>query len=332
MSALRGLKLTAASLTLGALALAVPASAAPGNHVAVMPTHVMGILNGANGDGNGNGASKHGGGSSTSNMYYHGGTSDGFTGIIGVETTPKVYLVYWGSQWDNGNDPSGEASILTNFFNSVGGSSWNGTVTQYCQGIASGSANCTGSSAVPAGNQSGVYASEWYDNTAAAPSHPTQSQLAAEAVNAAGHFNNTTVGSNASVQYVIATATGNSSSGFGTRYCAWHSSTTSNYGDIAYTNLPYITDAGSSCGANFNGLGADAGITIVGGHEFAETETDQFPSTGWTDGSGYEIGDKCAWNSLTSLQNFPNGNSFPVQPLWSNAANSGNGGCVLSYP
>ena len=61
--------------------------------------------------------------------------------------------------------------------------------------------------------------------------------------------------------------------------------------------MPYITDAGASCGANFNGLGAKAGITIVGGHEFAETETDIFPNGGWLDGSGAENGDKCAWIS-----------------------------------
>jgi hypothetical protein len=66
---------------------------------------------------------------------------------------------------------------------------------------------------------------------------------------------------------------------------------------VAYTNLPYITDAGASCGANFNGLGPDAGITIVGGHEMGETITDQFPSTGWLDSGGAENGDKCAWIS-----------------------------------
>jgi hypothetical protein len=57
------------------------------------------------------------------------------------------------------------------------------------------------------------------------------------------------------------------------------------------------TATGASCGANFNGLGAKAGITIVGGHEFAETETDIFPSTGWVDGGGAENADKCAWIS-----------------------------------
>ena len=274
-----------------------------------------------------------GGASTSSNLYYHGGTSDGSAGTIGVETGPKVYLVFWGSQWNN-NDPSGEAALLQNFLGAVGGSGWLGTVTQYCQGVASGTYFCgtSGTSYTPAGNQPSMLAGYWYDNAKAAPVHPKQSQLAAEAVRAAGYFKNTTVASNATVQYVIATATGNSSSGFGKQYCAWHSSTSSSStGDVAYTNLPYITDAGASCGANFNSLGPDAGITIVEGHEFAETITDQFPSSGWLDSGGSEIGDKCAWNSLTANETL-NGGTYPVQPLWSNAANSDTGGCVLQYP
>jgi len=139
------------------------------------------------------------------------------------------------------------------------------------------------------------------------------------------------------VQYVIATAHNNNASGFGTQYCAWHSSTSSTYGNIAYTNLPYITDAGGSCGANFvNGgtAGTTDGITIVEGHELAETITDQFPNGGWLDGSGEENGDKCAWISSGqgASANVPMGNAtFPVQSLWSNAFNNNSGGCVLSY-
>jgi hypothetical protein len=271
----------------------------------------------------------HGGGGGSNNLSYHGGS-----GGIGVEMAPKVYLVLWGSQWTN-NDPSGEATILENFYSGAGGSSWLMSVTQYCQGVVSGTFFCNGAGTA-AGNPSGIYASVWADGASAAPSRPTQSQLAAEAVKAAAHFGNTAASSNASVQYVIATATGNSASGFGTQYCAWHSSTNSTYGNIAYTNLPYITDAGGSCGANFNGLGAKAGITIVGGHEMAETVTDQFPNTGWLDSGGAENGDKCAW--ITSGQGasakvtFRNGSTFPVQSLWSNAFNTDAGGCVLSYP
>ncbi len=254
----------------------------------------------------------------SSNLSYHGGS---------VQTAPKIYVVFWGSQWNN-NDPSQEAVTLESFYAALSGSSWSATDTQYCEGVASGTVFCNGKGTA-AGN-SPMYASYWYDNASLAPTHPKQSQIAVEAVRAAGHFSVTTASGNANVQYVIATATGNNSSGFGTQYCAWHSSTSSTYGNLSYTNLPYITDAGSNCGANFNNLGPDAGITIVAGHEMAESVTDPFPSSGWTDSKGSEIGDKCAWNSATANETL-GGSMFPVQPLWSNAAASGSGGCVMSY-
>jgi hypothetical protein len=265
----------------------------------------------------------------SSNLYYHGGV-----GGVGVETAPKVYLVYWGTQWNN-NDPSGEAAIQQRFFNGAGGSSWANSTTQYCEGVASGTFFC-GSSGTHAGNPTGVLAGIWYDNAAAAPSRPSQSQLATEAIAAAAHFGNTASGSNTTTQYVINTATGNSSSGFGTQYCAWHSSTSSSYGTIAYTNFPYVTDAGASCGSGFvNSPGTTDGITIVGGHEYAETVSDQFPNGGWLDSRGAENGDKCAWiasgQGASANVTFSTG-SFPVQSLWSNAFNSNAGGCVLSYP
>ena len=265
----------------------------------------------------------------TNNLSYHGGV-----GGIGVETAPKLFLVLWGSQWNN-NDPSGEESLLASFFGKAGGSSWLASVTQYCEGVASGTVFCNGGEPAGDGVSFSSSNSVWYDNASAAPSSPSQSQLAAEAVRAAQHFGNTANGSNDTTQYVVATATHNSASGFGTQYCAWHSSTSSSYGNIAYTNLPYITDAGASCGANFNNLGPKAGITIVEGHEMAETITDQYPNGGWLDKNGEENGDKCAW--ITSGQGASasvplNGTNFPVQSLWSNVFNSDKGGCVLSYP
>ena len=268
-----------------------------------------------------------GGGSGTHNLLYNGGL-----GGVGVEAAPRVYLVFWGSQWSN-NDPSGEAAILQNFLGDVGGSPWLNSVTQYCQGVASGTEFCNGSG-TGAGNPSGILVDVWYDTASAAPSRPRQSDLAAEAVRAAGWFGNIQFGTNDSAQYVIATASGNNPQGFGRQYCAWHSYTGSSYGNLAYTNLPYITDAGASCGANFNGLGPSAGITIVEGHELGETMTDQFPAGGWLDSGGAENGDKCAWISsgqgATSNINLSTG-SYPVQSLWSNAYDSGKGGCVMAY-
>ncbi len=290
----------------------------PTNQAGLRPIHSMKIKTSCHKNCGGGG----------SNLSYHGGT-----GGVGVETgADRVYLVYWGSQW-NSNDPSGEASIQQSFFSGVGGSSWNNSVTQYCEGVSSGAVFCNGAGTA-APNPNGVLAGVWFDNASAAPSKPSQSQLASEAVKAAGHFGNTSASANTTAQYVINTATGNNASGFGTQYCAWHSSTSSSYGNVAYTNMPYITDAGASCGANFNNLGAKAGITIVGGHEFAETESDIYPSTGWLDGNGSENGDKCAWISSgqgASANITLSSGTFPVQSLWSNAFNSGAGGCVLSY-
>jgi serine protease len=257
------------------------------------------------------------------NLTYHGGVAG--SGV--VTGTDKVYVVFWGSQWSS--DPSGEAGIVSSFLSHVGSSAWNNSVTQYCQGVASGTVTC-GTSGTHATNPSGLLGGTWSDNTSAAPASPTQNQLAAEAVRAAGHFG----ASQTTSQIVVATSHNNNMSGFGTQWCAWHSSTNYGSGYLAYTNLPYMTDAGASCGANFNGLGATAGITIVEGHEMAETETDIYPNGGWLDSGGAENGDKCAWISSgqgASSSVSMNGADFPVQSLWSNAFNSNAGGCVLSY-
>lgn len=268
-----------------------------------------------------------GGGSGSNNLFYGGGV-----GGIGVEAAPKVYLVIWGSQWVN-NDPSGEAALLQSFFNDLGGSSWFNSVTQYCQGVATGTEFCNGQGTA-AGNPAGMYQGVWFDTGSSVKSRPRQSDIAAEAVRAAAYFGNTSSSSNNNAQYVIALPTGVSPQGFGTQYCAYHSYSSSSYGNVAYTNLPYITDAGSSCGAGFNGMGANAGITMVSGHEVAETASDQFPSGGWTDSSGAENADKCAWISsgqgASAIEKIGSGN-YPVQSLWSNAFNSNAGGCVMSY-
>ena len=144
-------------------------------------------------------------------LSYHGGLAG-----AGVETAPKIYLVFWGSQWING-DPNGEAALLEAFYNGVGGSAWTNSVTQYCQGVSRGTTLCA-ASGTGAGNPANLLAGYWYDNTGTAPAHPKQSQLAAEAARAAAHFGNATAASNLNVQYVVATAHGHSSSGFGTQY------------------------------------------------------------------------------------------------------------------
>jgi hypothetical protein len=287
---------------------------------------------------------------STAQLTYHGGV-DG----IGVTSgQPKVYLVFWGSQWGtqgtdaNGNttftgDPAGMAPRLQQLFKGLGTGNelWSGVLTQYCDGanVANGATSCAANTAhvgYPAG---GVLANIWFD-TSTAPTSATEYQLAGEAVTAASHFGNTTAASNRYAQYVIVSPKGLHPDGFNNplQWCAWHDyngDTTltgggaypSNVGDVAFTNLPYLTDVGASCGANYvNGAGALDGVTIVEGHEYAETLTDQNPGGGWWDSSGAENGDKCAWvgtGGTGGAQNVTmSTGSFPMQATWSNADSS----------
>lgn len=237
-----------------------------------------------------------------SNLIYNGGP---------VQTAPRLYVVFWGSAWNTSSgDPSGVAARLKAFYGVVGGSRWLNSVTQYTQ---SGGAHV--------GNVGNIFAGSYVDTSSAPPSRPSQSQMAAEAARAAAHYGDYS----ASAAYVVAMPHGIKPSGFGTQYCAYHSSTSAGGATIAWTNLPYMPDAGASCGAgSVNSPGTLDGVTIVGGHEQGETETDPQPNSGWLDSSGAENGDKCAW---TGLENNPNAGGYPTQPLWSNAS----GSCVQSY-
>ena len=239
---------------------------------------------------------------SSSNLIYGSGP---------VQTAPKVYVVYWGSAWNGSSgDPDGMKTYLNNFLSHVGGTTWNATVTQYYQTNPSGYA----------GNPSGEFVGSYVDTTSSPAKRPSQSAMAAEAARAEAHFGD----HSANAQYVVAMPHGIVPSGFKTQYCAYHSTTGAGGGTISWTNLPYLPDAGAACGAASVTSSKLDGVSIVEGHEMAESETD--PQLGaWLDSSGEEIGDKCAWVNLqdTSL----NGTSFPTQPLWSNATSS----CVQSY-
>jgi serine protease len=76
------------------------------------------------------------------------------------------------------------------------------------------------------------------------------------------------------------------------------------------------------------------GVTMVAGHEYAESVTDPVPPTGWVDSSGAENADKCAWIIPGKPGGARNatlgGRKFAVQGLWSNNFSSA-GGCVNGY-
>jgi serine protease len=278
----------------------------------------------------------------SNDLIYGGGTSDGSAGTIGVETAPKVYLVFWG--WDStdnpAGDPTGEKTYLINFLNGLytSGEHWHDSTLEFCQGVATGATTCptsaahVGSLTAPMLGAGTPPANVWEDNSPALSEsylpvtvHGVSNGIPGEAYKAAQHFGNNTVASNASAQYIIALPPKRWPVGFGDYYCAYHSWDSTAAGNVAFTVLPYMSDFGITCGGNSVNSGTPGtrdGISIVEGHEYAETVTDQFPSGGWLDSSGAENGDKCAWTGLHNIT-LPTG-TFAVQPLWSNASH----GCV----
>ena len=288
---------------------------------------------------------------SVENLTYGGGEHG-----IGITTgKERVYLVFWGTQWGSSgtdanhyvtfsNDAAGLAVRLQQLFKGLGTNSelWSGVMTQYCEGVAVGAQTCPTSSIHVPYPDGGALAGVWYDNTAAAPASATDLQLGQEAVAAASHFGNTNAILNRSAQYFVVSPSGTRPSGFPTGdWCSWHDwnghvGAASSVGDIAFTNMPYILDA-TGCGANFVNSGPAGrldGVSMVAGHEYAETITDQNPSGGWAADDG-ENADKCAWiaSGAGAAANvaFATG-SFAMQSTWANDANAGNGGCVLSHP
>lgn len=233
---------------------------------------------------------------STSGLVYNNGP---------VETAPVIYLDFWGSQWDT--DANGVETYMQNFFSGLGtaGDTWSTVNSQYTDSTGAG----------PTFNGA-VLGGTWVDDASAAPSNAQQTDIAAEADNAAAHFG--VSGPNADV--FVMSPSGTQPDGFpNAGFCAWHNWD----GTVAYTNMPYVLDAGTSCGANSVQSQLD-GFSIVGGHEYAEAVTDPEPSSGWVDSAGQEIGDLCAWDNDQTVA-FSTG-TFAMQPLYSNSA----GGCVFS--
>jgi serine protease len=234
-------------------------------------------------------------------LVYHGGP---------VQRRPDVYLVFWG--WSQ--DPDGVAPYLTKFVNHFGGSAWYDTVTQYFS-AAQGSIK----------RSHKQLAGTWHD-TSSAPFAAEYGDIANEAVKAAAHF-----GYQSNAAYLIATPYGQDPDGFGVAFCAYHGVTPSARGNVAFVALPYMPDGGTACGSNAVNQSASGildGVSIVAGHELAETETDP-DLDAWFDVSGFEVADKCQWQNLANVP--MSGAAFAVQPLWSNDANNGAGGCTLAF-
>ena len=260
-----------------------------------------------------------------------------------VDPHPRVYLVFWGSQWSK--DPAGVRADLPRLFSGLFGASdtWGTILNQYCEGLAAGTVNC-GSAGVHVQHPgSSPLGGIWDDTSAPTPAKATPAQIGDEAVKAAAHFGNTTQASNLNSIYVVASPTGADPDTYiETGFCGWHdyasapggngvSPATSQYGNLAFVNLPYIPDRGPGACTTLTGRLLD-GIESTVTHEYAEAVTDFWPGlvdptglsgAGWNDSNGQEIGDYCA--TLDARVTLTTG-TFDLQGLWSNDKSS----CVTS--
>lgn len=282
-------------------------------------------------------------GASSNNLIYHGGL---------VETTPAVYIVYWGPAWQTGFAVTQGGFTYTNrtvetyvnsFFSNVGGSSWAGVQTQYCQNIDPGF-SCAGHPfAQYVTNPSHQLKGVWVDPspvpatiaTTALAENATNDPVATEALAAAQHF-----GYNINATYLILTQPGITATAYGTVYCAYHAETAHTTGHgVRYSFIPYVPEQGAGCGGNSVNSKNDAfgngyldAYSIAAGHEYAEAVTDpdnqMGTQDGWNDASTSENGDKCAYKNLQNIT--LGGHQFAVQPMWSNEANGGQGACAVS--
>jgi hypothetical protein len=290
----------------------------------------------------------YGGSSAQTNqdqLIFHGGL---------VETTPKVYLVYWGTEWQTGfsmKDASGAftytnasaENYVNSFFSSLGGTPWAAVQDQYCQNVPAGTVDCSQYPyAQHITNPKGQLKGVWVDSspvpaeivTTGLAENLVEDPIATEATKAADHF-----GYDINATYLIFTPPGHGATAYGSVYCGYHTETTvPGAHGVRYAFIPFVPEQGAGCGQNSVnatddkfGHGFFDGFSIVAGHEYAEAVTDPdnlVVQDGWNDASTSENGDKCAW---TGLQNVSmNGKLFAVQPMWSNTANGGAGGCAVS--
>jgi len=130
----------------------------------------------------------------------------------------------------------------------------------------------------------------------------------------------------------VSSCYGGSSCAF-SQFCAYHSNTSAGNGTtsgtVLYANMPYTGHNLSACGSGNSPNGdaaADSTINVTS-HEANESITDPL-GTAWYDRSGYENGDKCAWNFGSYSGNYNqtiDGGHYFLQQEWSNHSS----GCVL---
>jgi hypothetical protein len=243
------------------------------------------------------GEARPGGGGGSPLLTYHGGPI--------MATGAYVEPIFWGGQWGNAGFAGDKITGLQSFYGGMGSSFYEATNTEYTQtgGAHVGTAVTLGPSHI--------------DLSASAKNGSRTSPILAEAC--ARATNLMTDG-----YYPVYTDQPRGHAG----YCAWHSTGTCSNGVQIQFAFFFNLDGDPGCdpqdtsGSHSQGLAA---LANVSGHELSEALTDPHLNA-WTDSSGAENSDKCAWRFGTPLLGFSNGSQWKIQGNWSNAAFNANTG------
>ncbi|GLH74772.1 hypothetical protein GETHLI_32740 [Geothrix limicola] len=202
-----------------------------------------------------------------------------------VMTTPTVYVIWYGN-WaqGNGTDTASGQQIVTDFFNTIGGSPYFNIQQTYPGSGITGNVNYGGATTVA------------YPYGASLSDANIQS-IVSDAITG-GHLPNDATG----LYFVLTSSDVNEASGFCSQYCGWHT-----HGTIAGSNHRYgfIGNAArciTSCAAQSVGPNGNAGVdgmVSVLAHELEEATTDPDIAT-WKTRRGAENGDSCAWTFGTT--------------------------------
>lgn len=232
-------------------------------------------------------------------LYYKGGI---------VQHSPKVHLIFWGSNWKNGgllnNNPPRENIEL--LFNKISGSKWQEVMTQYFDTSANISSTIT--------------SDNWIDTGVAAPTLVSDAKIqeeVARAVKEKGWKREN------DAQFIVMPAHGSTYAVGITGGCAYH------WVDGAgspYAFVPWTKDEPfwERCKNYDTEIIKSAERVMAKGasHEYAEMTTDPFPypgSAAWQDTEEFENADICSTKVETIIRWEPLG-SVSGQSTWDNYA------------
>jgi hypothetical protein len=236
-------------------------------------------------------------------LYWRGGN---------VQHSPKVYLIFWGSNW-NVNPGLTAANQLRALYPALSGSDWQGILTQYYDST---------SHVAPTSQMAGAFT----DTRVSAPTNVDIFSISSEISYAISTQQWTPT---ADSQFVVVPAPGSTyTNSSQIDYCAYHGWSTFGITSTSYTLVPYPGDTPfyNLCSALDQNRDVVHVLTRLAAHEYAESATDP-DLRDWYTSDGYEIADVCSraggWNGTVQG---PGG--FYVQNLWDNYQNA----CSVSDP